>query len=103
MSQELGTRRATLLKQEQTSAGTTRTTLLPTRAMIGLQLLTATKGTIIMNSLPHGYQPLGARNQQIRNGALVATETVRQLTYALIGVTLAGDFMLVQARLSIRE
>jgi GTP-binding protein len=58
VSQELGARRATLLKQEQTSSGATRVTyLLPTRAAIGMRnlLLTATKGTIIMNSLPHGY------------------------------------------------
>ena len=77
VSQELGTRRAAMVKQEQTSSGTTRTTyILPTRAMIGLRnlLLTATKGTVIVNSLPHGYQPLGPKLQQTRNGALIATE-----------------------------
>ncbi|HRN90375.1 MAG TPA: translational GTPase TypA [Candidatus Saccharibacteria bacterium] len=86
VSQELGTRRASLIKQEQTSSGATRTTyLLPTRAMIGLRnvLLTATKGTIIMNSLPHGYQPLGPKLQKLRNGALVATEAGVTTAYAL--------------------
>ena len=86
VSQELGTRRASLIKQEQTSSGATRTTyLLPTRAMIGLRnvLLTATKGTIIMNSLPHGYQPLGPKLQKLRNGALVATEAGATTAYAL--------------------
>ncbi len=86
ISQELGTRRATLLKQEQTSSGTTRTTyLLPTRAMIGLRnlLLTATKGTVIINSLPHGYQPVGPKLQQTRNGALLATEAGTTTAYAL--------------------
>lgn len=86
ISQELGTRRATLLRQEQTSSGTTRTTyLLPTRAMIGLRnlLLTATKGTVIINSLPHGYQPLGPKLQQTRNGALLATEAGSTTAYAL--------------------
>ncbi len=94
VSQELGTRRATLLKQEQTSAGTTRTTyILPTRAMIGLRnlLLTATKGTIIMNSLPHGYQPLGAKLQQIRNGALIATEAGSTTAYALDTASARGE------------
>jgi GTP-binding protein len=86
VSQELGTRRAAMVKQEQTSSGTSRSTyILPTRAMIGLRnlLLTATKGTIIMNSLPHGYQPLGARLQKTRSGALIATEAGSTTAYAL--------------------
>ena len=94
VSQELGARRATLLKQEQTSSGATRTTyLLPTRAMIGLRnlLLTATKGTVIINSLPHGYQPLGAKLQQLRNGALVATEAGATTAYALDAAAARGE------------
>lgn len=86
VSQELGVRRAELKKQEQTSSGTSRTTyILPTRAMIGLRnlLLTATKGTVIMNSLPHGYQPLGPKLQKTRNGALIAFEAGVTTPYAL--------------------
>lgn len=86
VSQELGIRRAALVKQEQTSSGATRGTyILPTRALIGLRnlLLTATKGTIIMHGLPHGYQPLGSKLQQTRNGALVATEAGSTTAYAL--------------------
>lgn len=86
VSQELGTRRAVMTKQEQTSSGTTRTTyILPTRAMIGLRnvLLTATKGTVVMNSLPHGYEMMGPKLQKIRNGALVATEAGVTTPYAL--------------------
>jgi GTP-binding protein len=94
VSQELGTRRAALTKQEQTTSGTTRTTyILPTRAMIGLRnlLLTATKGTIIMNSLPHGYQPLGPKLQQVRNGALIATEAGSTTAYALDAAAARGE------------
>ena len=86
VSQEMGIRRAELTKQEQTSAGNTRTTyILPTRALIGLRnlLLTATKGTVIMHSLPHGYQPMGQKLQRTRNGALVATEAGSTTAYAL--------------------
>lgn len=86
VSQELGNRRAAMLKQEQTSSGTTRVTyILPTRALIGLRnlLLTDTKGTVIMNSLPHGYQPLGPKLQKIRNGAIIATEAGVTTPYAL--------------------
>lgn len=86
ISRELGTRRALMAKQEQTSSGTTRSTyILPTRTMIGLRnlLLTATKGTVIMNSLPHGYQPLGSKLQKTRSGALVATDPGTTTPYAL--------------------
>jgi GTP-binding protein len=94
VSQELGTRKAAPIKQEQTSSGTTRSTyIIPTRAMIGLRnlLLTATKGTVIMNSLPHGYQPLGAKLQQNRNGALVATEAGTTTAYALDAAAARGE------------
>lgn len=93
VSQEMGARRATTLKQEQTASGATRVTyIIPTRAMIGLRniLMTATKGTIIMNSLPHGYQPLGAKLQQLRNGALVATEDGQTTAFALDGAAARG-------------
>ena len=94
VSQELGARRAALTKQEQTSSGTTRTTyILPTRALIGLRnlLLTATKGTVIMNSLPHGYQPVGPKLQQLRNGALIATESGATTAYALDLASARGE------------
>ncbi|MBC7459575.1 translational GTPase TypA, partial [Candidatus Saccharibacteria bacterium] len=94
VSQELGTRRAAPIKQETTSSGTTRSTyIIPTRAMIGLRnlLLTATKGTVIMNSLPHGYQPLGAKLQQNRNGALIATEAGSTTAFSLDNASARGE------------
>ncbi|MDB5184165.1 MAG: bipA, partial [Candidatus Saccharibacteria bacterium] len=94
VSQELGARRAILTKQEQTSSGATRATyVMPTRALIGLRnmLMTATKGTIIMNSLPHGYQPVGPKLQQLRNGALVATEAGPTTAYALDLASARGE------------
>jgi GTP-binding protein len=86
VSQELGARRAALVKQEQTTSGTARIEyILPTRALIGLRnlLLTATKGTVIMNTLPHGYEPLGSKLPKTRNGALVATDPGVTTPYAL--------------------
>lgn len=86
VSQELGARRAALVKQEQTSSGTTRTEyILPTRALIGLRnlLLTATKGTVIMNTLPHGYERIGSKLPKTRNGALIATDPGVTTPYAL--------------------
>jgi GTP-binding protein len=94
VSQELGGRKAAMTHQETTSSGTMRVTyILPTRALIGLRnlLLTATKGTVIMNSLPHGYQPLGPKIPQTRNGALIATEAGSTTAYALDAAADRGE------------
>lgn len=96
VSQELGGRRAAMVKQEQTSSGTTRTTyILPTRALIGLRntLLTATKGTVIMNSLPHGYEPFSGALPKTRNGALIATEAGVTTPYALQAAESRGELL----------
>jgi len=86
INQELGIRRAELKEQVSTTKGGTRLTFIaPTRSLLGLRnlLLTATKGTVIMNSLPHGYQPLGPTIQKTRNGVLIATEAGSTTPYAL--------------------
>ncbi len=83
---ELGTRRATLKEQFASPKGVTKLVYeLPTRALLGMRntLLTNTKGTIIMNSLMIGYQPLGASLQQLRNGVLIAYETGITTPYSL--------------------
>ena len=94
ISQELGTRRAEMRGQETTSSGTTRLDyILPTRALIGLRniLLTATKGTVIMNSLPHGYQPMSGKLPQSRNGVLIAFEAGTTTPYALQTAEARGE------------
>ena len=68
---ELGQRKATLKEQFATPKNVTKLIYeLPTRTLIGIRniLMTNTKGTIIMNSLIIGYQPLGAQLNQLRNG-----------------------------------
>ena len=86
ISQQLGQRRAEMVSQDQTSTGATRLSYrIPTRGLIGLrnQLLTATKGTVIMHSLPDGYQPVGPAMAKVRNGALIAYEAGVTTPYAL--------------------
>lgn len=97
VSQELGTRRAELLQQETLASGAIRQTYsITTRGMIGLRniLLTATKGTVIMNSLPRGYQPLGQRIQSTRSGALVAFEAGVSTPYALQNAESRGELFI---------
>lgn len=94
VAQELGTRHAELIKQETSSQGAIRSTYkITSRAIIGLHnlLLTATKGTVIMSSLPNGYQPLGAPLVGLRNGALIAAETGPSTAYALANAEARGE------------
>jgi len=83
---ELGQRRAQLKEQFASSKGVTKLVYeMPTRALLGMRniLMTNTKGTLVMNSLVSGYQPLGAPLQQLRNGVLIAFETGVTTPYAL--------------------
>jgi GTP-binding protein len=93
VQQELGARRATLKEQFASPKGVTKLIYeLPTRALLGLRniLMTNTKGTIIMNSLMIGYEPLGATLQQLRNGVLIAFEAGTTTPYALQNVEERG-------------
>lgn len=86
VSQELGIRRAELLSQEILTTGSTRFVYkITTAALIGLRnnLLTATKGTAIMSSLPLGYAPVEGKYQPERNGALISFEAGTSTAYAL--------------------
>ena len=83
---ELGARRATLKEQFASNKGVTKLIYeLPTRALLGLRgvLMTSTKGTIIMNSLTTGYEPLGPTLQQLRNGVIISFEAGVTTPYAL--------------------
>lgn len=83
---ELGARRATLKDQFASPKGVTKLVYdMPTRALLGMRniLMTNTKGTLIMNTLVAGYQPVGAPLQQLRNGVLIAYETGTTTPYSL--------------------
>ena len=97
VSQEMGARRAEIRAQESLPTGATRLTyIITTRAMIGLRnlMLTATKGTIIMNSLPYGYQEMGAKIPSSRNGVLIAFEKGTSTPYALQSAESRGELFI---------
>lgn len=95
---ELGARKATLKEQFSSTKGVTKLVYeMPTRALLGMRniLMTNTKGTIVMNTLPLGFQEMGASLQQLRNGVLIAFENGVTTPYALQnaeerGVTFIG-------------
>ena len=84
---ELGQRRANLKEQfASESKGVIKLVYeMPTRNLLGLRslLMTATKGTIIMNSLLIGYQPVSVALKQLRNGVLISYETGVTMPYSL--------------------
>jgi GTP-binding protein len=90
---ELGTRRANLKEQFSSNKGVTKLVYeMPTRALLGMRniLLTNTKGTIVMNTLPLGYQEMGSSLQQLRNGVLISFEQGVTTPYALQNVEERG-------------
>jgi GTP-binding protein len=83
---ELGKRRAEMVDQFSSPKGVTKLVYkLPTKSLLGARniLMTATKGTIIMNTLLDGYQKESAGLDQIRNGVLIAWEAGTTTPYAL--------------------
>jgi GTP-binding protein len=100
VQQELGARRATLKEQFASPKGVTKLIYeLPTRTLLGLRniLITNTKGTVIMNSLMIGYQPLGAPLQKLRNGVLIAYETGTTMAYSLETAEARGTIFVAPA------
>lgn len=86
VSSELGIRKAELKSQELTTTGATRFVYeISTAALIGLRnsLLTATKGTVIMSSVPNGYRASEGKYKPERNGALISFEDGVSTAYAL--------------------
>jgi GTP-binding protein len=93
----MGLRRAEMISQENLPTGAARMTYkITTRAMIGLRnlMLTATKGTIIMNTLPAGYQEIGAKIPSSRNGVLIAFEKGVSTPYALQSAESRGELLI---------
>lgn len=86
VNSEIGQRRGILHSHNENSDGTTRFVFeITTRGLLGLRsrMLTLSKGTAIMNSLFLRYEPVGASIPRIRNGALIASEGGKAVTYGL--------------------
>lgn len=90
---EMGRRKATLIDQFNKDSHAKLVYKMPTRNLLGARnmLLTATKGTIIMNTLLDSYQPIGNTINQIRNGVLVAWEAGTSTPYALQNAEERGE------------
>ncbi|WKZ27112.1 MAG: translational GTPase TypA [Candidatus Paceibacterota bacterium] len=83
---EFGKRRAELTNIINHDNGYSRMVyLMPTRAFLGLRniLMTATKGTIVMNTMFAEYRPVGEALPRDRNGVLIASEAGQAVAFGL--------------------
>lgn len=83
---EVGRRKGSLFSQTENSDGTTRLIFeITTRGILGLRnlLLTLSRGTAIINSIFLRFETVGASFPRLRNGALVASNNGKSVTYGL--------------------
>ena len=93
--QKLGPRKGEMVKMH----GAARTRMefkVPSRGLIGLrsEMLTETRGTIVMNSIFDGYAPYLGEIPQRPTGALISDRTGATTTYALNGIQERGTLFL---------
>ncbi len=87
--ERLGPRKGEMVKMHNHGSGRVRLEFrVPSRGIIGLrsELLTETRGTIIMNSLFDGYMPYQGEIPQRPTGALIADRPGTTTAYALDGL-----------------
>ena len=95
--EELGSRKGQMLKMHNHGSGRVRIEFdIPSRGMIGLrsELLTETRGTVIMNSLFDGYTEWLGEIPHRMTGALVADRPGTSTAYALYGLQERGVLFL---------
>ncbi len=87
--ERLGPRKGEMVKMASHGYGRTRLEFkVPSRGLIGLrsEMLTETRGTIIMNSIFEGYMPYQGEIPQRPSGALISDRSGPTTTYALNGL-----------------
>ena len=92
--EKLGPRKAVMVNMRNHGSGRARLEFrIPSRGLIGLrsELLTDTRGTIVMNSLFDGYIPWSGDIPRRPTGALVADRPGVTTAYALYGLQERGD------------
>jgi GTP-binding protein len=91
--EKLGPRKGEMNKMHNHGSGRVRLEFrVPSRGLIGLrsEMLTETRGTIVMNSLFDGYTPYQGEIPQRPTGALIADRQGLTTTYALNGLQERG-------------
>jgi GTP-binding protein len=91
--ERLGPRKGEMVKMHNHGYGRVRMEFkVPSRGLIGLrnEMLTETRGTIVMNSISDGYVPYQGEIPQRPTGALISDRSGTTTTYALNGIQERG-------------
>ena len=86
VTDEIGKRKGKLINMH--TVGDTNMRLIykiSSRNLIGVRskLLTATRGTAVMNTYLLGYEPVGTYMENVRNEALISTQSGETMAYGL--------------------
>jgi GTP-binding protein len=92
--QELGRRSADIQHIEPNEAGTEFTFFakMPTRSLLGMKslLITATKGSVVMNNTFDSYKPKVNFVQSVQHGSIISVETDDTSGYSLANIQQRG-------------
>ncbi|HEX3771426.1 MAG TPA: translational GTPase TypA [Polyangiaceae bacterium] len=97
VTERLGERRGRMVKMSNPGFGRARIEYrVPSRGMIGLrgEILTATRGTALLNSLFDGWEPWGGPMMKRTTGAIVSDRVGVATPYALHHLQARGSFFL---------
>jgi GTP-binding protein len=99
--QELGKRSADIQHIEPNEAGTEFTFFakMPTRALLGMKslLITATKGSVVMNNVFDSYKPKTSYTATTQHGSIISTETDDSSGYSLANIQQRGSLFIGSA------
>jgi GTP-binding protein len=99
--QELGKRSADIQHIEPNEAGTEFTfyAKMPTRALLGMKslLITATKGSVVMNNVFDSYKPKTSYTATTQHGSIISTETDDSSGYSLANIQQRGSLFIGSA------
>jgi GTP-binding protein len=97
VTERMGERRGRMVKMSNPGYGRARLEYrVPSRGMIGFrgEMLTATRGTALLNSLFEGWEPWGGAMMKRATGAIVADRTGVATPYALFHLQPRGSFFI---------
>jgi GTP-binding protein len=97
VTERLGERRGRMIKMANPGFGRARIDYrVPSRGMIGLrgEIMTATRGTALLNSLFDGWEPWGGAMMKRATGAIVSDRVGVATPYALHHLQARGSFFL---------
>ncbi len=100
VSTEMGRRRAVMSDMHADGRGNTRMVFeISQRNLMGARniLLTATKGTVVFNTISLGFKPMGSTMDKVRNGVLVAFDNGKAMAYSLENAQERGSLFIEPA------